>query len=242
VTSHRLRIQNLVVYRDSRRVLDGITVEVGAQEVVGIVGPNGAGKSTLLRAISGLHRPRSGLIQYGSQTLNGLAPERVVQAGVAHVPEGRQVFPRLTVMENLQMGAFTRAHKMTERADAILQKFVQLRDRRHQLAGSLSGGEQQMLAIARALMSAPQLLMIDEPSLGLSIAAIDALEQTLRELRAEGLQMLLVEQNIRLAQALAMRTYVLSGGKIFASGETSAILSAGDFASTYFGTVAKELE
>jgi len=205
--------------------LHGIGLRVEPGEIVALLGANGAGKSTALRAISGLLRPASGAILLGGTALHTLPPHRIVQHGVVQVPEGRRLFGTLTVRENLDMGAFTRRdeEEIAGNRRMVLRLFPVLAERERQLAGTLSGGEQQMLAIGRALMGAPKLLLLDEPSLGLSPLLAREIFRTLREINAAGVTILLVEQNARAALALAHRAYVLATGSIVLEGPAASL-------------------
>ena len=203
-----------------------VSMMVGEGEAVGLLGANGAGKSTTLRAISGLVRPTSGTITFLARNIAALPPYKVTELGIAHVPEGRQVFPEMTVKENLEIGAYIPSAK-AERSrtlELVFNIFPVLAERRKQLAGTMSGGEQQMLAVGRGLMLKPRLLMLDEPSLGLAPVVTDATFQKIQEIHAMGTAILLVEQNVSRALALVQRAYVLESGKVILHG-TSAELS-----------------
>ena len=217
--------------------LGGIDLAVAEGEMVTLIGSNGAGKSTTLRAISGLIAPRAGEIRYRGRGLGGLRPDQIVALGIAQVPEGRQVLARMTVGENLLMGAHVRRDPAGIRADLarMCERFPVLGERREQLAGTLSGGEQQMLAIARALMSRPRLLLMDEPSLGLAPLIVQEIFRIVRELGAEGVTVLLVEQNAALALDAASRGYVLEAGRIVISGESGELLAHPDVRRAYLG-------
>jgi branched-chain amino acid transport system ATP-binding protein len=217
--------------------LGGIDLAVAEGEMVTLIGSNGAGKSTTLRAISGLIAPRAGEIRYRGRGLGGLRPDQIVALGIAQVPEGRQVLARMRVGENLLMGAHVRRDPAGIRADLarMCERFPVLGERREQLAGTLSGGEQQMLAIARALMSRPRLLLMDEPSLGLAPLIVQEIFRIVRELRAEGVTVLLVEQNAALALDAASRGYVLEAGRIVISGESGELLAHPDVRRAYLG-------
>ncbi len=214
-------------------VLKGVDLEVGEREMVAVLGANGAGKSTLMRAISGLLRPVRGGIAFGGEDITRLAAHNVVPRGLVLVPEGRQVFPELSVLHNLELGAFRRKGSLAGDIDAMLERFPRLRERLHQRAGLLSGGEQQMLAIARGLMARPKLLLLDEPSLGLAPTVINDLFAALDRLRAESATILLVDQMAGLALALADRAYVIEGGRIVASGAASEIAATGALEKAY---------
>jgi branched-chain amino acid transport system ATP-binding protein len=214
-------------------VLKGIDLNLREREMIAVLGANGAGKSTLMRAISGLHRPVSGGILLAGEDIARLPAHKVVARGVVLVPEGRQVFPELSVLDNLRLGAFLRKEVLENEIEGMLGRFPRLRERQHQRAGLLSGGEQQMLAIARGLMAKPRLLLLDEPSLGLAPAVIDDLFAALDRLRAEAATIMLVDQMAGLALALADRAYVLEGGRIVASGDTSEIARDGALEKAY---------
>jgi branched-chain amino acid transport system ATP-binding protein len=219
-----LEIAGLAVAYGPLTILRGVSLAVARGEIVTVIGSNGAGKSTLLRAISGLARVVEGSIALDGRRLDRLRPEAVAGLGVAHVPQGRQVIPDLSVEDNLRVGAW-RLKRDRTRVDRLIQReyarFSRLAERRHQLAGSLSGGEQQMLAIARALVMEPALIMMDEPSLGLAPLVVDEIMEAIRRLNQEGLTVLLVEQAAAYALAIAHRGYVLKNGEVFLSGPTA---------------------
>ena len=230
-------------------VVDGLTVAYGAVvairdvslevftgEIVATLGPNGAGKTTLLRAIAGALKPQHGSASFDGSPLSGLVPEAVVRRGVALVPEGRHVFPNLTVQQNLAVGGIARSDRDELEADAArwLARFPILGERATQLAGTLSGGEQQQLAIARALMSRPRMLLLDEPSLGLAPIFVDRIFELIQELRSDGVTVLLVEQNVHRALEIADRAYVLSVGAVVASGATDQLVE-GELERSYLG-------
>lgn len=204
------------------QALRDITLGIDRGEVVTLLGANGAGKSTLLRMTSGIVRPSRGAILLDGNPIGNLATHQIVKAGIGHVPEGRQLFAEMTVFDNLQLGGY-RAPPDAGRIDEVLELFPRLRERSRQLAGTLSGGEQQMLAIARALMGNPGLLLLDEPSMGLSPLMVELVAGTIRKLKADGLSILLVEQNAELALSVADRAYVIELGSIVASGNTDEI-------------------
>ena len=219
-----LAVEDLRVHYGAVAALNGVSLSVGPGEVVALLGANGAGKSTTLRAISGLLRPRGGAIRFAGQRIDGLPPARIVRLGIAHSPEGRRVFGSLTVGENLRLGAVSRSDPEGVAADRqrMFELFPILGMRMHQQAGTLSGGEQQMLALARAMMARPKLLMMDEPSLGIAPIVVQSIFRTLQELKGTGVAMLLVEQNISLALDLADRAYVLRTGAVSLSGTGAA--------------------
>ncbi len=216
-------------------VLQGLDVDIGQHEMVAMLGANGAGKSTLMRSIAGLHRPLQGSVCFAGEELSALPAHRVVAHGVVLVPEGRQVFPELSVLDNLELGGFLRRDALAADIESMLQRFPRLRERLHQRAGLLSGGEQQMLAIARGLMSQPRLLLLDEPSLGLAPTVIRDLFVALDRLRAEAVTLLLVDQMAGLTLALADRAYVLEDGQIVASGTAAEIAADGALEKAYLG-------
>jgi ABC-type branched-subunit amino acid transport system ATPase component len=214
-------------------VLKGIDLRVRRGELVAVLGANGAGKSTLMRALSGLLRPVSGEIAFEGRDIGRDPAHRVAAGGIALVPEGRQVFPELSVLDNLKLGAFTRKSPGAGDIESMLERFPRLRDRLHQRAGLLSGGEQQMLAIARGLMAKPRLLLLDEPSLGLAPQVIQDLFSALERLRDESATILLVDQMAGLALGVADRAYVIEGGRIVASGSASEIAADGALEKAY---------
>jgi branched-chain amino acid transport system ATP-binding protein len=217
-------------------VLHGIDLKVRRGEVVALLGANGAGKSTLMRALSGLHRPlHAGGIHLDGVELGGVGTEAVVALGMVLVPEGRQVFPELSVLDNIRLGAFLKQEGREARVEEMLQRFPRLRERLHQRAGLLSGGEQQMLAIARALMAQPRILLLDEPSLGLAPLVISDLFDALDQLRQEGMTILLVDQMAGLALAIADRAYVMENGRVVAQGSSAEIAADGALAAAYLG-------
>jgi ABC-type branched-subunit amino acid transport system ATPase component len=216
-------------------VLKGIELRVREREMVAVLGANGAGKSTLMRALAGLHRPVAGGIALGGEELARLPAHRIAARGLVLVPEGRQVFPELSVLDNLWLGAFLRKDAAAADIEAMLVRFPRLRERLHQRAGLLSGGEQQMLAIARGLMGKPRLLLLDEPSLGLAPQVINDLFAALDRLRSEAATILLVDQMAGLALALADRAYVIEAGRIVASGAAAEIAADGALEKAYLG-------
>lgn len=218
-----LRIENATVHYHKVAALKGISMEVPEGAVVTIIGANGAGKSTTLRAISGLERLSSGAIWLGDERIDGMPPEDIVGLGIAHVPEGRRVFPDLTVMENLQTGAFLRRDKAAVAKDLaeVFEHFPRLEERRRQWAKTLSGGEQQMLAIGRALMASPKILLLDEPTVGLAPVLVQEIGRLITEIHERGVPVVLVEQNAELALRLAEYAYVLETGSIALHGEAA---------------------
>jgi branched-chain amino acid transport system ATP-binding protein len=223
-----LRVQDLTAGYGGLPALHGVSLEVKRGEIVALVGANGAGKSTLLRAVAGLLQPRSGRIDLEGRRIDGRAAHEIVRSGIAYVPEGRHLFGRLTVLDNLLLGAFTyrdpraRARGLSE----VTTLFPVLKDRAGQLAGTLSGGEQQMLAIARGLMSRPRLLLLDEPSLGIAPKLVSRIYEALAAINRGGLTLLLVEQNVRAALACASRAYVLQTGRMVREGPSAELLGS----------------
>jgi len=231
------QVQNLRVFYERVEALKGITIGMENGAIVTLIGANGAGKSTALRAISGLIAISSGEILLGEKKIHGLSPQEIVRSGIAHVPEGRRVFPYMTVKENLKLGAFRRKDKEGIRNDleGVFEHFPVLRDRRSQSAGSLSGGEQQMLAIGRALMSQPLLLLLDEPSLGLAPLMVKEVGRIIREINQKNVGIILVEQNARMALRLAHKGYVLETGSVVLQGEASELIDDEHVKKAYLG-------
>ncbi|MDR7522542.1 MAG: ABC transporter ATP-binding protein [Armatimonadota bacterium] len=215
-----LEVEGLHVYYGHIHALKGISISVEEGEIVAMLGSNGAGKTTTLRTISGLHRPREGSIRLGGERIDHRLPHEIVALGIGHAPEGRRIFGRLTVRENLEMGAYRRHDVKGIRDDLerVLALFPRLRERITQVAGTLSGGEQQMLAIARALMTRPRVLLLDEPSMGLAPVLVESIFQTVRDINIQGGTVLLVEQNAFMALSIAHRAYVLQTGEITLAG------------------------
>jgi branched-chain amino acid transport system ATP-binding protein len=219
------------------QALFDVSLEVRPAEAVGVIGPNGAGKTTLMRAISGLIRPTSGTITLEEADLVRTPAHRIVELGIAHVPENRRLFPQMTVEDNLRMGGFMPAArpKFGQRLAFVYELFPRLRERRSQLAGTLSGGEQQMCAISRALMSEPRLLLLDEPSAGLAPVVVQQLFELLKRIRASGLTVLIVEQNVQQVLRVVDRAYVLEAGKIRAAGTSAELLESAAIREAYLG-------
>ena len=221
----------------SVRAVSNVSISVGEGEAVGLLGANGAGKSTTLRAISGLVRPTSGTITFRGKNIDSLPAYKITELGIAHVPEGRQVFPELTVKENLEIGAYipkARAAR-TQTLDLVFTIFPVLAERRKQLAGTMSGGEQQMLAVGRGLMLRPHLLMLDEPSLGLAPVVTEATFEKIQEIHAMGTAILLVEQNVSRALTLVQRAYVLESGKVIMKGTSAELANNKQVQAAYLG-------
>ncbi|HTJ25565.1 MAG TPA: ABC transporter ATP-binding protein [Candidatus Limnocylindria bacterium] len=235
-----LEVENLVARYGRITALEGISLTVEEGEIVTLIGANGAGKTTTLRSISGLVRAASGSIRFDGRDVTKLAPSAIVRAGIGHAPEGRRVFPRMTVRENLEIGAYTRRSRAEIAADLeqALTAFPRLRERYEQKAGTMSGGEQQMLAMARALMSRPRLLLLDEPSLGLSPLLVQTIFGVIREINARGTTILLIEQNASQALAVASRGYVLEVGRVAQSGRASDLAASEAVRAAYLGGAA----
>jgi branched-chain amino acid transport system ATP-binding protein len=235
-----LDVENIDAQYGRIRALDGVSLHVHEGEIVTLIGANGAGKTTTLRAISGLIRPTRGAIRFAGEDLLKFTPDAIVRRGVGHSPEGRRVFARMTVRENLDLGAYARNARAEIEADfeRVLEIFPRLRERLQQKAGTLSGGEQQMLAIARALMSRPRLLMLDEPSLGLSPILVQTIFGVIREINASGTTILLIEQNARQALSVANRGYVLEVGKIVYSDTSANLMASEAVRAAYLGGAA----
>ncbi len=232
-----LEVEGLKVHYGAIQALKGVALSVGKGEVVALIGANGAGKTSTLRAVSGMLKPSGGRITFNGQDTTGMKAHLLVPRGMAHAPEGRGIFPNLTVQENLDLGAYLRkdADGIAADQEKSFGLFPVLKERRKQLAGTLSGGEQQMLAIARALLSRPQLLLLDEPSLGLAPQVTETIFRTLREVNATGMSILLVEQNAHLALSLAHYGYVLETGEVVMAGKGRALLESPEVRKAYLG-------
>lgn len=230
-----LSIQSLRTLYGPVEALRGIDLEIRQGEIVSLIGNNGAGKSTCLSTISGITAPAGGSVLLNSRRLNGLPPHEIVGLGISQVPEGRRIFPRLTVKENLEMGAFLRGKDIASSLDHVFGLFPILHERQKQTGGTLSGGEQQMLAIARALMARPKLLLLDEPSLGLAPIMVSKIFRTIEEINREGVTILLVEQNARAALNLSHRGYVLENGTISLHGPSRDLLNDDKVRHAYLG-------
>lgn len=232
-----LEVKDLEVFYGSIKALHSISFKVNEGEIVTLIGANGAGKSTTLRTISGLVRPRRGKILFRGTDISRVPAHTIVRMGVAHVPEGRKIFPNLTVLENLQMGAYTRSNKqeIEESLERVFKSFPRLKERIKQLAGTLSGGEQQMLAMGRSLMSKPSLLLLDEPSMGLSPILVEEIFEIIKNINREGTTILLVEQNAFMALQIAHRAYVLETGRLVLEGTAKEIRDNPKVRTAYLG-------
>lgn len=232
-----LSLKDISVSYGNYNVIDKVSLDVGPQEIVTVLGPNGAGKTTLLLTISGLVHPSFGKIIFQDQDIQGLTPDKILRLGIAQCPEGKKLFPRLSVLDNLKMGAFSRTNKaeINKSFDEVYKLFPILGERRKQLAGTMSGGEQQLLVIARALMSAPKLLLFDEPSLGLAPLAVQKLYEKIVEINRLGIAVLLVEQNAVLALRTAKKGYLLENGRIVYAGATNELLKEKRVKDSYLG-------
>jgi branched-chain amino acid transport system ATP-binding protein len=232
-----LQVENLNVYYGAIHALQGISFNVDEGEIVTLIGANGAGKSTTLRTLSGLLRSRTGSITFKGADISTMPAEKIVQAGISHVPEGRKIFAPLSVRENLTMGAYSRSDptEIQETLDRVYRSFPRLRERASQYGGTLSGGEQQMLATARGLMSKPTLMLLDEPSMGLSPILVEEIFRIIVEINKQGTSILLVEQNAQMALSIAHRAYVLETGRIVLSGPAKEIADNPQVKSAYLG-------
>lgn len=232
-----LKIVNLSVFYGTIQALSNIDFEVRQGEIVTLIGANGAGKSTILKTISGLIQPKSGSVTFYETPIVGVAANKIVEMGMSHVPEGRRVFANLTVLENLEMGAFTRKNKVEIKDDLemVFTRFPRLKERIKQDAGTLSGGEQQMLAMGRALMSRPKLLLMDEPSMGLAPLLVNEIFSIIKDINSTGTTVLLVEQNANMALSIANRAYVLETGKIVLSGNAAELAASEEVRKAYLG-------
>jgi len=232
-----LDVHNLNVYYDAIHALQGISFDIEEGEIVTLIGANGAGKSTSLRAISGLIRPRAGTISFQDNDITMAPAEAIVGMGISHVPEGRRIFAPLTVRENLLMGAYTRkeASEIQESMERVFTSFPRLKERLNQLGGTLSGGEQQMLAMGRGMMSRPKLLLLDEPSMGLSPILVEEIFRIIQEINSQGTSILLVEQNAHMALSVANRGYVLETGRIVLEGKSSELVHNPQVVKSYLG-------
>jgi len=232
-----LRVDGIDLFYGDAQALDGVSLEIAEREIVAIVGANGAGKSSLIRTIHGIEKPARGSIRFDGAEIAGWPSYRVCEAGIGHVAEGRQVFPNLTVLENLEMGATPKRARALAKAtlERVFAMFPRLAERQKQAAGTLSGGEQQMLAIGRCLMGQPRLIMFDEPSLGLAPAIVQEVFRIVRRLNEEGMTILLVEQNVMASLRIAHRGYVLENGRIELSGSGPALLADDRVRQAYLG-------
>ncbi|AEH46597.1 ABC transporter ATP-binding protein [Parageobacillus thermoglucosidasius] len=232
-----LKVENVNVFYGNIQALKGVSLEVKEGEIVTLIGANGAGKSTLLKTISGLIKPKQGDILYEGQSIAGKAAQTIVKRGISHVPEGRRVFANMTVEENLELGAFLRKNKQEIQQDfeKVYHLFPRLYERRKQLAGTLSGGEQQMLAIGRALMARPRLLLLDEPSMGLAPLLVKTIFRIIEEINSFGTTILLVEQNANMALSVADRAYVIESGRVVLSGLAEELNDSEQVKKAYLG-------
>ena len=232
-----LKVENIKVYYGAIHALKGISVDVKEGEIVTLIGANGAGKSTILRTISGLLRTKTGNILFEGNSVASMAPEEIVKKGISQVPEGRRIFANMTVEENLELGAYIRSDKpgIRKDIDKVFERFPRLGERRKQIAGTLSGGEQQMLAIGRGLMSQPRLLLLDEPSMGLAPLLVKEIFSIIKEINASGTTILLVEQNANMALSIAHQAYVLETGRITLAGSAKELMESEEVRKAYLG-------
>jgi branched-chain amino acid transport system ATP-binding protein len=232
-----LKVDNISVFYGNIQAIKGISLEVNEGEIVTLIGANGAGKSTLLKTLSGLLKPKEGTIQYLGNNISGKPVQDIVKAGISHVPEGRRVFANMTVEENLELGAYLRKDSAEIRKDfeKVYELFPRLKERSKQMSGTLSGGEQQMLAMGRAIMARPKLLLLDEPSMGLAPLFVKTIFQIIEEINRNGTTILLVEQNAHMALSVANRAYVIETGKVVISGTASELKESDQIKQAYLG-------
>lgn len=232
-----LEVNNLNVYYGAIHAIQDLSIKVNEGEIVTLVGANGAGKTSMLKTISGVVKGKSGKIKYLNVDISNFSPSQIVKLGMAHVPEGRRIFANMSVMENLEMGAYTRKNKneIKEDYEKIFEGFPRLKERRNQMAGTLSGGEQQMLAMGRALMLRPKLILLDEPSMGLAPILVDEIFSIIKDINKSGTTVLLVEQNANMALSIANRAYVIQTGKIVLEGKASDLLKDETVKNKYLG-------
>ncbi|PKR83286.1 ABC transporter ATP-binding protein [Heyndrickxia camelliae] len=232
-----LKVENINVYYGNIQALKGVSLEINQGEIVTLIGANGAGKSTLLKTISGLLKPKTGEVLYEGKSISGKAAQTIVKQGISHVPEGRRIFANMSVIENLELGAFLRKDKIGIREDLekVFQLFPRLYERKKQSAGTLSGGEQQMLAMGRALMAKPRLLLLDEPSMGLAPLLVKTIFRIIEEISQTGTTILLVEQNANMALSIANRAYVIETGRVVLSGTPDELNESDQVKSAYLG-------
>ena len=230
-----LKVEDIHVYYGNIHAVKGISFHVDEGEIVSLIGANGAGKSTVLKTISGVLRAKSGSISFLGHDITKVEAHKIVRQGIAHVPEGRRIFLKMTVMENLEMGAFTRKEVSKEDVEKVFERFPRLKERQSQIAGTLSGGEQQMLAIARGLMSEPKVLLLDEPSLGLAPLIVNDIMSIIKNINQEGIAVLLVEQNARKALAIADHACVLERGRVVKRGTGAELAADEEIIASYLG-------
>ena len=231
-----LQVDNLNVYYGSIHAIKGVSFQVNEGEIVTLIGANGAGKSTTLNTIAGLLKPKTGTVTFDGKVISGLPANRIVPLGMALCPEGRRIFQHMTVRENLEMGGYSRpGSEIDDSIEQVFQRFPRLKERRKQIAGTLSGGEQQMLAMSRALMSKPKLMMLDEPSMGLAPNLVEFIFETITKINKNGVSVLLVEQNANMALQIADRGYVLSTGEIALTGTGKELLANAEVQKAYLG-------
>ena len=230
-----LKVEDIHVYYGAIHAIKGVSFEVGEGEIVALIGANGAGKSTILKTVSGLMHPRSGNISFCGDDIAHMDAYKLLRHGLAHVPEGRRIFQQMTVQDNLEMGAYIRKDVSKDDLEKVFNYFPRLKERRKQIAGTLSGGEQQMLAMSRALMSHPKMIMLDEPSMGLAPILIDQIFEIIKQLHADGTTILLVEQNASKALEIADRAYVLETGKVTLAGTGKELAQSDEVKKAYLG-------
>jgi branched-chain amino acid transport system ATP-binding protein len=232
-----LKVNGIDVFYGNIHALKGVSLEINEGEIVTLIGANGAGKSTLLKTLSGLLKPKSGTVEYLGKSISGKAPQSIVKAGISHVPEGRRVFANMSVEENLELGAYLRKDSKEIRKDiqSVYELFPRLQERRKQFSGTLSGGEQQMLAMGRAIMAKPKLLLLDEPSMGLAPLMVKTIFQIIEKINQDGTTILLVEQNANMALSVADRAYVIETGRVKISGTAAELQASEEIKKAYLG-------
>ena len=232
-----LKVNGINVFYGNIHALKGVSLEINEGEIVTLIGANGAGKSTLLKTLSGLLKPKAGTIEYLGSSISGKAPQSIVKSGISHVPEGRRVFANMSVEENLELGAYLRKDSKGVRKDiqSVYELFPRLEERRKQLSGTLSGGEQQMLAMGRAIMAKPKLLLLDEPSMGLAPLMVKTIFQIIEKINQDGTTILLVEQNANMALSVADRAYVIETGRVEISGTAAELQASEEIKKAYLG-------
>jgi branched-chain amino acid transport system ATP-binding protein len=232
-----LKVNGIDVFYGNIHALKGVSLEINEGEIVTLIGANGAGKSTLLKTLSGLLKPKKGTIEYLDNSISGKAPQSIVKVGISHVPEGRRVFANMSVEENLELGAYLRKDSKEIRKDiqSVYDLFPRLQERRKQLSGTLSGGEQQMLAMGRAIMAKPKLLLLDEPSMGLAPLMVKTIFQIIEKINQDGTTILLVEQNANMALSVANRAYVIETGRVGISGTAAELQASEEIKKAYLG-------
>ena len=228
-----LKVNNIDVFYENIHAIRNLSLEIHEGEIVSLIGANGAGKTTTLNAISGLTKVKNGEIKFLDKNIENNSPESILKLGISHVPEGRKIFNKMTVLENLEIGAYT--NENSKKIEEIYEMFPRLQERKNQIAGTLSGGEQQMLAVGRALMSEPKFLMLDEPTMGLSPKFVNQVFEVIKNLSKSGVTIFLIEQNVNIALSCSNRAYIIENGKIVLSGNSSDLISSDEIKKSYLG-------